>query len=58
MCSGSPNDLGDSTLAKCGDIYRDYDRDPVEFDGSHQEEKINYDITNFNNVLSASVTIF
>ncbi len=58
MCSGAPNNLGDDEVAKCGDVYRDFDRDPVLFDNSHDEEKINYDITNFNNVLSASVTIF
>lgn len=58
MCSGAPNNLGDSVIAKCGDIYRDYQLDPVRYDDSHSEEKINFDITNFNNVLSASVTIF
>ena len=58
MCSGFPNNLGDTSLSKCGDVYRDYARDPIKFDGAHDNELINYDITNFNNVLSASVTIF
>lgn len=58
MCSGAPNNLGTDTVAKCGDVYSDYGLDPVEYDGAHDNEMINFDITNFNDVLSASVTIF
>ena len=58
MCSGAPNNLGSDTVAKCGDIYVDYGLDPVEYDGVHDIELINFDITNFNDVLSASVTFF
>jgi hypothetical protein len=58
MCSGAPNNLADSSVAKCGDLYEEYDLDPVVYDNTYDVEIINYDITNFNNVLSASVTIF
>ena len=58
MCSGSPNFLGDNTVAKCGDVYQDYGMDPVKYDSVLTKELINYDITNFNNVLEASLTIF
>ena len=58
MCSGAPNYLGSDQVAKCGDIYADYGLDPVEYDGAHDNEMINFDITNFNDVISASVTIF
>ena len=58
MCSGKPNYLGTDTVAKCGDVYRDYGMDPVVYDGVHDNEMVNYDITNFNSVLNASLTIF
>lgn len=58
MCSGVPNNLGAGAVAKCGDVYRDYGLDPVTFDGVYANEMINYDITNFNNVVQASLTIF
>ena len=58
MCSGSPNFLGSASVAKCGDIYRDYGLDPVAHDGVLENETINYDITNFNSVINASITIF
>ena len=58
MCSGFPNQLGEATVGKCGDVYRDYGYDPVEYDDALNNEMINYDITNFNNVLTASLTIF
>jgi hypothetical protein len=58
MCSGLPNNLGPNVVAKCGDIYRDYGLDPKEFDNAHENEAINFDITNFNNVWAAKITIF
>ena len=58
MCSGYPNYLGAGAVAKCGDIYRDYGLDPVEYDDTYNNEMINYDITNFNSVLASSLTIF
>lgn len=58
MCSGYPNYLGDGVLAKCGDIYRDYNLPPREFDDTYNNEMINFDITNFNDVLASSLTIF
>ena len=57
-CSGAPNNLGTEVVAKCGDIYRDYGLDPVEFDGAYENEMINFDIINFNDVVGASVSIF
>ena len=57
MCTGFPNDLGDSAVV-CGDIYRDYGLNPVEFDGVRENELINYDITNFNSFTNAALTIF
>ena len=50
--------MGPDAVAKCGDVYRDYGRDPVVYDGVWENESINFDITNFNDVISASVTIF
>ena len=32
--------------------------DPVEYDGVHDNELVNFDITNFNSVLNASLIIF
>ena len=58
MCSDKPNYLGKDTVAKCGDVYRDYGVDPVGNDGVHDNEMINFDITNFNSILNASLTIF
>lgn len=58
MCTGFPNNLGEESGAICGDIYRDYGLDPVEFDQVRENELINYDITNFNSVLNAYLTIF
>lgn len=58
MCSGAPNYLGDGSAAKCGDVYRDFGLDPVIHDAAYSKEMINYDITSFNNVLNASLTIF
>ena len=58
MCSGFPNNLGTDVVAKCGDIYRDYELSPVEYDGALENELINFDITNFNNVGNAAITIF
>ena len=58
MCSSSPNFLGENTVAKCGDVYRDYGMDPIAYDSVLTREMINYDITNFNNVFEASLTIF
>ena len=58
MCSGLPNNLGDSSVAKCGDIYRDYGLDPAEYDGALDNEMINFDITNFNSVMAAALTLF
>ena len=58
MCSGFPNNLGTDVVAKCGDVYRDYGLDPREFDGAYENEMINFDITNFNNVGNAAITIF
>ena len=58
MCSGSPNFLGEGQVAKCGDIYRDYGLDPREFDSALDNETINYDITNFNSVLTSIMTLF
>ena len=58
MCSGNPNNLPEGKVAKCGDIYRDYGLDPVEFDDVYNNEMINFDITNFNSVLASSLTIF
>ena len=43
---------------KCGNVYRDYGLDPVEYDDVYNNEMINYDITNFNNVFSSALTIF
>jgi hypothetical protein len=58
MCSGYPNNLGPNVVAKCGDVYRDYGLDPQEFDGALENQMINFDITNFNNIGAASITIF
>ena len=58
MCSHAPNNLGLDSVAKCGDVYKDYGLDPVEYDKAYSIEMINFDITNFNNVLNASLTIF
>ena len=58
MCSGWPNNLGTDVVAKCGDIYADYGLDPVKYDGARDNEMINFDITNFNSFLGASLTIF
>ena len=58
MCSGAPNYLGSDTVAKCGDIYRDYGLDPVEYDAAHDNEMINFDLSNFNSVFNALFTIF
>ena len=57
MCNEFPNFLTNG-VAKCGDIYRDYGLDPIEYDGAYENEMINFDITNFNSVLAASLTIF
>ena len=58
MCTGFPNNLGADSKAKCGNIYRDYGLDPVEFDAVRESEMINFDITNFNSVGNAALTIF
>ena len=58
MCRGSPNFIETGAVAKCGDIHRDYGLDPLVYDGVLENETINYDITNFNSVFKASVTIF
>ena len=59
MCRGPPNvNLEGALLAKCGDIYADYGLDPVIYDDAYEIEQINYDITNFNSVINAIVTIF
>ena len=58
MCSGYPNHLGSDTVAKCGDVYKDYGLDPDKYDKVKENELINYDITNFNSVINAGVTIF
>lgn len=58
MCSGYPNYLQEDAIAKCGDIYRDYQLDPKINDDSYNNEMINYDITNFNSVFASSLTIF
>lgn len=58
MCSGYPNNLDADSVAVCGDIYREYDLDPVKYDDAYNNEMINYDITNFNSVLASSLTIF
>lgn len=58
MCSGAPNNLGEDVVAKCGNVYVEYGLDPMEYDGSYENEMINFDITSFNNVFSASLTIF
>lgn len=56
MCSGSPNFL--EGVAKCGDFYRDYGRDPEVYDGVLENENLNFEITNFNSVIKAGITIF
>ena len=58
MCSGFPNNLGDEVVAKCGDVYRDYDLQPREVDDVRNIELISFDIVNFNNVYNAIITVF
>lgn len=58
MCSGYPNYLGNDVVAKCGDVYRDYGYDPIEYDNVYNNEMINFDITNFNSVMASWLTIF
>ncbi len=59
MCRGPPNvNLEGAVIAKCGDVYSDYGLDPVVNDNAYENETINFDITNFNSVLSAIVLIF
>lgn len=58
MCRGSTSEIDGTITKRCGDVFSDYDLDPVIYDAAYEEAMINYDITNFNNVLSASVTIF
>ena len=58
MCSGWPNNLGIDTVAKCGDVYRDYGLDPTIYDGAEENELINFDITNFDSFLNAALTNF
>jgi len=59
MCREYPNqDLADAKVATCGDIYDEFGRDPVAYDNAYDIESINYDITNFNSVINASITIF
>jgi len=58
MCQGTLSETGSGTTKRCGDVFADYELNPVIYDGAYEEAIINYDITNFNNVLSASVTIF
>lgn len=58
MCRGSPNYLDSGEVAKCGDVYRDHGLDPLVYDGALENETINYDITNFNSVIKAGITIF
>lgn len=59
MCREYPNlDQADAKVARCGDIYAEFGRDPVAYDKVYDIESINYDITNFNSVINASVTIF
>ena len=58
MCSAYPNYLGNDVVAKCGDVYIDYELDPVEVDKTRDIEMIDYDLNNFNNVMNAGLTIF
>ena len=58
MCSGYPNYLGTETVAKCGDIFKDYGLDPIKYDQIRENEMINYDITNFNSVIHGGLTVF
>ena len=52
------DDMCPGPVMKCGNVYRDYGLDPVEYDDVYNNEMINYDITNFNNVFSSALTIF
>ena len=58
MCSGFPNYLGDDVVAKCGSVYDEYGLDPRVVDKTESLEIIQYDVSNFNNVLSSGITIF
>ena len=57
-CRGYPNNLGDETVAKCGNIMRDYGLDPREYDNTKDIEDILYDAINFNNMGLSMLTIF
>ena len=46
------------TVAKCGNVFTEYDRDPRIFDNTTDMELIFYDIVNFNNIASSGLTVF
>ena len=57
MCVGYPNNLGEGAV--CGNVYDDYDKlQPKDVDKTNEMEKIFYDITNFNNIFTATITVF
>ena len=57
MCVGYPNNLGEGTV--CGNVYNDYDKlQPNDVDKTNDMEIIFYDIVNFNNIFTASITVF
>ena len=58
MCSGFPNYLGDKVLAKCGNVYTEYGLDPIDVDQTEDLAIIQYDSSNFNNILESVGTIF
>ena len=57
-CRNYPNFLGDETVAKCGNLLRDYELDPREYDYPMDNEGILYDTINFNNIGLSMLTIF
>ena len=48
----------DTSVAKCGNVFTDYQLDPRVVDRTDELELIFYDIVNFNNIGNAGVLIF
>ena len=56
MCRDKIDDI--DLVAKCGDVYRDYNLLPTDVDKVQKMETIQHDIVNFNNIFIAVVTVF
>lgn len=60
-CRNYPNfipESGDTQIAKCGNLYRDYQISPELVDQPKDLEIIEWDIVNFNNIGKSLVLIF